>query len=85
MSMFFFITANDMSNLPPDTDTDHVYYCKSCHSLCVVIDESLSSSDWDGSYCGDCYSTDIGLIPFEEWLEEEERRKKQKEIIEWNK
>ena len=62
-----------------------VFYCRSCHSLCVVVDETLVSDTWDGSYCGKCYSTDIGVCTMGEWLEEEERRKRKRKEIEWSK
>lgn len=66
-------------------DNDLVFYCKSCHSLCIVTDKTLISEDWDGSYCGKCMSTDIGICSIDEWLEEEERRRKKRQEIEWNK
>lgn len=72
-------------NLQPELDEDLVYYCKTCHSLCVISDETFASGFWDGSYCGKCFSTDIGTCTIEEWLEEEERRRKTKERIEWSK
>lgn len=62
-----------------------VHYCKSCHSLCILVDEDMVSSTWDGSYCGKCYSTDIAVCPFGEWLEEEERREAKRREIEWSK
>jgi len=62
-----------------------VYYCRSCHSLCILVDEIFAGEDWDGSYCGKCHSTDIGQCTMEEWLAEEERRRKKREEIEWNK
>lgn len=62
-----------------------VYYCRSCHSLCIVVDESLSFEGWDGSYCGKCHSTDVGVCTMEEWLAEEERRRKRREELEWSK
>jgi len=74
-----------MSDLLPELPEDFVYYCKSCHSLCVKIDESLAGPGWDGSWCGKCHSTDIGVCHIDEWLEEEERRRKKREEIEWNK
>ena len=64
-------------------EDDNVYYCKSCHSLCILVDDTLASEDWDGSYCGKCHSTDIGTCSMEEWLAEEEARKRSKEEIEW--
>ena len=63
---------------------EKVYYCKSCHSLCVVVDDTLANDSWDGSYCGKCYSTNIGICTMEKWLEEEERREKKKKEIEWS-
>ena len=74
-----------MSDLLPELPEDYVYYCRSCHSLCVIIDETLAGNGGDGSYCGKCYSTDIATCHIDEWLEEEERRKKKREEIEWNK
>ena len=62
-----------------------VYYCKSCHSLHVLVDESMADQDWDGSYCGKCYSSNIGVCKMGEWLEEEERREKKRKELEWNK
>ena len=66
-------------------DNDLVYYCKSCHSLCIITDSSLESEDWDGSYCGKCMSTDVGLCTMDEWLAEEDRRRKIALDIEWRK
>lgn len=74
-----------MSKQSPESDNTPVYYCKTCHSLCVVMDESLANEHWDGSYCGKCYSADIGVCSFDEWYAEEERRRKKLEEIEWNK
>lgn len=62
-----------------------VYYCKDCHSLCVMVNELFHGEFWDGSYCGKCGSTNIAQCTIEEWLAEEERRKKIKEMIEWRK
>lgn len=65
-----------------------VYYCRNCHSLCIVVDESLASvswTGWDGSYCGKCHSTDIAKCSMDEWLAEEERRKRKREELEWKK
>ena len=62
-----------------------VYYCRSCHSLHVIQDESMRDADWDGTYCGKCFSTDIAECTIGEWLEEEERRKKKRREIEWSK
>jgi hypothetical protein len=74
-----------MSDLQFEINEDYVYYCRNCHSLCVIVDESLVMPGWDGSYCGKCHSTDIGICLFDEWLAEEERRRKKREEIEWNK
>ena len=68
-----------------EQDEDLVYYCKSCHSLSIKIDEVLADDFWDGSYCAKCNSCDIGTCTIDEWLEEEERRRKKREQIEWNK
>lgn len=69
----------------PELDDDLVFYCKSCHSLCVLVDEDLADEYWDGSYCGKCNSTDIGTCSMDEWLKEEERREEQRRKIEWSK
>lgn len=69
----------------PELDEGLVYYCKNCHSLCVIVDDSLAFEDWDGSYCGKCRSTKIGICTMDEWLAEEERRRKKREEIEWSK
>ena len=74
-----------MSDLMPELNEDFVYYCRSCHSICVIMDETLAGGGWDGSYCGKCHSTDIGVCLFEEWEAEEERRRKKREEIEWKK
>lgn len=66
-------------------DEEPVYYCRSCHSLNIRIDESLASDDWDGTYCANCHSCDIGVCSFDEWFAEEERRRKKREEIEWSK
>lgn len=76
-----------MSNIlhKPELDDEPVYYCRSCHSLKILVNEHLASEGWDGAYCGDCSSTDIGQTSIEDWLAEEERRRKLREKIEWNK
>ena len=63
-------------------ENDIVFYCKSCHSLCIITDSSLASDDWDGTYCGKCMSTDIGFCTMDEWLAVEEKRKKKAAEIE---
>jgi len=70
---------------PEELDDNSVYYCKSCHSLLVLVNEELASAWWDGSYCGKCNSTDIGVCTMDEWLEEEDRLKTIREEIEWRK
>lgn len=73
------------AQLTPDEYNEAVYYCKNCHSLHVLVDETMADEDWDGSYCGRCFSSNIGLCRFGEWLEEEERRERRRKEIEWNK
>lgn len=74
-----------MEERTPETDDNLVYYCRSCHSLKIMVDEMLADDGWDGSYCAVCRSTDIGICDIDEWLAEEERRKKKREEIEWYK
>lgn len=62
-----------------------VYYCRDCHSLHILVNELFHDEFWDGSYCGKCGSTNIAQCTIEEWLDEEERRRKIKEKIEWSK
>ena len=64
-------------------DDEPVFYCRSCHSLNIVVDDSLSDKDWDGAYCADCHSCDIGTCDIEEWIAEDERMRRQKEEREW--
>lgn len=61
-----------------------VYYCKACHSMHVVQDDSMANPDWDGTYCGKCFSTDIEKEMFGEWLEEEEVREQKRAEKEWS-
>ena len=68
-----------------ELDDNSVYYCKSCHSLCVLVNEEFASDWWDGSYCGKCNSTDIGICSIDEWLEEDARIRAVQEEIEWRK
>lgn len=57
-----------------DYDDAPVEYCADCHSLAI---KSYGVSDgWDGAYCAKCGSTDIRLCTIDQWLEEEEKRKK---------
>lgn len=51
----------------------------------VMVDETLASDEWDGSYCGKCGSTDIAVTTIGEWLAEEQRRKDKRREIEWSK
>jgi hypothetical protein len=81
---FFFITMNN-TQVQSDELEEKVFYCLSCHSLCILTDESLADEDWDGSYCGKCFSTHVGVCTIGEWLEEEERRKAKRREIEWSK
>ena len=69
----------------PGFDDEPVRYCRDCHSLMVMVDESLAGEEWSGEYCGRCNSTNIAECSIQEWLAEEERRKKLREEIEWNK
>jgi len=64
--------------------SEPVYYCRNCHSLAVVRDETLADGDWDGSYCDHCGSASIGMCTFGEWLEDEERREAARIRHEWN-
>lgn len=66
-------------------DEEPVYYCRSCHSLRILVNEELAGDSWDGAYCGDCNSTDIGTCDIDDWVAEEERRRKLREKIEWSK
>ena len=77
--------AKTSHDLTIEEYNEPVYYCKSCHSLHIVVDETLATADWDGSYCGKCLSTHVGVEPFGKWLAEEERRKAKRREIEWNK
>lgn len=72
-------------NLTVAEYNEPVYYCRSCHSLCVIVDETLAGEDWDGAYCGKCHSSDISVCTMGEWLDEEERRRRKRREIEWSK
>lgn len=69
----------------PEELAEEVHYCRSCHSLMVLYNAALACEDWDGSYCGKCNSTDIGVTTIGEWLDEENRRAEAKRIREWSK
>ena len=73
------------SDLTVEEYNEIVYFCLSCHSLYILVDETVATDDWDGSYCGKCFSTHIGTCTMGEWLEEEERRKRKRREIEWSK
>lgn len=70
---------------PPEEYDEMVYYCRSCHSLKILVDEDLASDSWDGSYCAKCHSTDIAQCTIGEWLAEEDRRAAKRREIEWSK
>lgn len=60
-----------------------VVFCKSCHSLHIVSDETIATEDWDGSHCAKCGSTDIGECAFGQWLEETEAMEERQRRREW--
>lgn len=68
-----------------EDDSEDVYYCLSCHSLHILVDDTLAFGTWDGSYCGKCGSTHIAKCSMDEWLAEESRREAKRREIEWNK
>ena len=72
------------SALTPDEYNEPVYYCRDCHSLKVIINESLANDEWDGSYCGDCGSANIGECCFGEWLGVEHANAERAGAREWN-
>lgn len=72
------------SELTVEEYNEPVHYCRSCHSLFVLVDETLAGEEWDGSYCGKCNSANIGVCPMGEWLEEEERREARRREMEWS-
>lgn len=72
-------------DLTPAEYNEPVYYCRSCHSLYILVDETVATEDWDGSYCGKCHSADIGVCKMGDWLKEDERRKAKRREIEWSK
>lgn len=57
----------------PGLDDEPVCYCADCHSLKILVDKNAASGSWDGSYCGNCGSTEIEECTIDKWLEEEER------------
>ena len=82
--MYWFIMQNSLQVTIGGQD-EKVYYCHSCHSLCIVKDDLLAGDEWDGSYCTKCGSTDIGVTSIGEWLAEEKRRMDKRREIEWSK
>lgn len=72
-------------NATADELEEKVYYCRSCHSLMIIADDTLADDYWDGTYCGKCGCTDIGVTTIGEWLAEEQRWKDKRREIEWNK
>ena len=85
MGPSLFATTPTSASLSPEEYNEKVYYCRSCHSLHILVDDSLADGDWDGSYCAKCGSTQIGQCAMGEWLDEEDRRKATRKEIEWNK
>ena len=73
------------ADLTEEEFNEPVCYCHSCHSLYILVDDTLADSDWDGSYCGRCFSSDIRECKLGEWMQEEERRAETRRQIEWNK
>ena len=67
---------SDINNAQIEQDDELVFFCKSCHSLLILQNEEMATPWWDGSFCGKCGCADIGQCTIEEWLEEEERKKK---------
>lgn len=74
---------NSFNTTMSDTD-EKVYYCRSCHSLCIVVDETMADDEWDGSYCAKCGSSNVGVTTIDEWCAEEKRRKDKRREIEWS-
>lgn len=70
------INTNSLVDI--EEQEEPVYYCKNCHSLYILMDKDLAFGDWDGSYCGKCSSANIGICTMDEWLEEEEKRERQR-------
>lgn len=66
-------------------DDEPVFYCRSCHSLAIKFDTEHEDGEWDGSYCKECGSTDIGTCDIDEWVKEEERRAEMRRRREWRK
>lgn len=73
------------SDLTTEEWNEPVFYCRDCFSLKVLADESIATGEWDGSYCGHCGSSNIGQMPFGEWLAVEERRLEKASEVGWKK
>ena len=71
-------------DLTPEEYNEPIFYCTVCHSASIKVDEQLAEGEWDGSYCGKCFSPHVAVCKFGEWLEEEERREERRRIAEWN-
>lgn len=69
-------------DLTLDEYVEKTYYCRDCHSIYILKDTHLEDDNWDGSYCGKCYSTNIGECCFGEWLVDEEKRRNDVQYIE---
>lgn len=85
MELSCLCTMPSSSDLTIGEYNEEVCYCKHCHSLCIITDEDLANDDWDGSYCGKCNSTDIGVCKFGDWLRVQEEIDDRKRKAEWNK
>lgn len=76
-------TKKTSADLSPEEYNEPVYYCLSCHSLCIMDNPAMACDGWDGSYCGKCNSTDIGVCSIGDWMKEEERRERKRKELEW--
>lgn len=72
------------SSLTPEEYREPVSYCRDCHSLRVIVNESLANDEWDGTYCGACGSANIGECGFGEWLAAEEAADERARAREWS-
>lgn len=77
-------TTPNSAELTPEEYNEPVYYCASCHSLSILVDDLMADSFWDGSYCGVCGSADVKVCAFGDWLKEEERRIAKQKELDWN-
>jgi hypothetical protein len=76
-------TEKTSADLTPEEYDELVFYCKDCHSLCILVDESLHFDDFDGSYCGVCGSANIDECKMGDWMAEEERRERKRKELAW--